>query len=336
MARMQVPLYMFEGVGSMNMVDAIETKMLREFSRKLDDQGITDRGIRVPAGSMEGLGSLGAFKLGKNLRNLAATIAGKSKSKAKKAVSVAKAADAQSKAAVKRIVSMPSTVVNSDEKKVLAATVKAAQAIKKQALKDAAAPTLTKKEIIDAARPQIRAAAVAAASGAQKGVSAVMKKRGWASGWGRSPRKVRSNEIVQRQVSMSPLLPLNEIPASSYEDTPASNYEDVDVSGFGDVGADITSGADAFGADVSSGADAFGADVSSGADAFGADVSSGADAFGLIGADAAAEAGLSPISLAPGSKGYTAIGGSGGTKKAIVIGGLIVGGLLLAKKLVKR
>lgn len=350
MARMRFPNYMFEGVGAMpNMVDAIEARMLSEFSRKLDSQGITNRGVRVPVNALEGLGSLGRFKFGQNIKNLAKTISGKTQSKAAKAANIVKAADKQGEEAARKLASIPNTAVNAQEKKGLTVAVKAAMAIRRTAVKEAAAPTITKQEIIEAAKPQIHAAAVAAATGAQKGVSQVMRRKGM---FPQTNIRAINNELIQRKVAMSPLLPFNAIPASSYED-------EVDVSGFGDVGADITSGADAFGADVSSGADAFGADITDGATAFGADVSSGADAFGYLGADEAAAAAESqpgpirldtpmtaaeqaaassaPIRLDPkGSGWYGRSQGGMSAGKIAAIGALAVGGIMIAKKMLKR
>lgn len=335
MARMRFPNYMLEGVGAMpNMVDAIEARMLSEFSRKLDAQGITSSGVRVPVNAMAGLGSLGRFKFGQNIKNLARTISGKTQAKAKKAADVVKAADKQGEEAARKLANIPNTAANAQEKKGLTVAVKAAMAIRRTAVKEAAAPTVTKQEIIEAAKPQIHAAAVAAASGAQKGVSMAMKAKGGAALFPSKNIRAVNNELIQRSVPMGPLLPFSAIPASSYEN-------EIDVSGFGDVGADITSGADAFGADVSSGADAFAADVTDGATAFGADVSTGADAFGhlgYLGADeaAAAESQPGPITLDPKGSGYYGRSQGPGIKKIATIGALLLGGALVAKKLLKR
>lgn len=336
--RRPVPTYMFEGAGAMtNLVDAIEAKMLRDFSRKLDSQGITNAGVKVPVSAMSGMGSLGALKFGSNLKRIAGAITGKTRLKAVKAANVAAVAAKQAETA-KRLAAQSSGT--SKQKYVVAA--KTADAIKKAAIKEAAAPTVTKKEILDAARPQIRQAAIAAASGAKRGI-AVARKAGQIAEKPKSWRGTKASDagVISRQIRLPFTAPLNNVPASSYE-------EETDVSGFGDAGVDVTSGGDAFGLDVSQGADAFGMDVSNGADAFGmVDVSQGGDAFGYLGADEAAAAASesaptttdevppAPISLAPGSKG--AFRGSGVSGKTLAIGaGVLVGGLVLAKVLKKR
>ncbi len=275
---MPVPMYALEGVsmGSLgSLIDAIEMKMLRDFSAKLDAQGIGN-GARVPASAIQGMGSIGSFG-GILPKSFAKIFKWKQQAKVVKAKQVATAAQKQKDQDVKKLQEIAPLPVNAEKISVLKTKIVAAGKIEAVAKKEAEAPMVTKAELVEAMKPAIHAAAVATATATQKGIVAA-KDKGDAIAAAAFRRKTglkpgtKVSNFYARTKSRGP-----------FEEMLSAN-QNPDVSGFGIGGVDVTNSSDAFGAmDASRGADAFGfigADVSRGGDAFGSDVSRGGDAFG--------------------------------------------------------
>lgn len=283
-----VPMYALEGVsmGSLGtLIDAIEAKMLRDFSAKLDEQGI-GTGARVPISTVQGMGGLGALLP----KSFAKIFKGKQKAKSVKAQQVAVAAQKQKDQDVKKLQEIAKLPVNSEKIAVLKTKIVAAQKIEAAAKKEAAAPMVTKAELVEAMKPAIHAAAVATATATQKGITAARDKGdAIAASAFRARTGLKPGTMVNRFYTKTKS-------RGPFEEMVSAN-QNPDVSGFGVGGVDVTSSGDAFGEldasraadafgyigaamDVNRGGDAFGSDVSRGGDAFGSDVNRGGDAFG--------------------------------------------------------
>jgi hypothetical protein len=124
-----MPLYALEGMGAMSLVSQIKAQLRQQLSAKLEAQGITDEGVRVPvAQAMAGMGAVASAGVPESF---ARRFALKQKMKSEKAASISKSAAKQ---------------------QAKAPTIQAAQAasvIAQAAAAEAVAPTVTKSEVLE-------------------------------------------------------------------------------------------------------------------------------------------------------------------------------------------